>query len=150
MSKISVLQLMRFNHFDTVEDTVTGTRYMVTPEWKLREIAPCVMEDKEFNIGMRLKIISTSVPDETTTYVFPTSKILGMERPIDMLEEDWKEFVDKNSYRVLLKHNSVFDDSSIVEGGVVAEEMVTHRFGFFDTVKNKFIYSDHAKEKDFL
>lgn len=142
---VPTLKLMGYSPFNIVEDTKTGVRYMITREYKLRAVTPRPIEDIEYTFDMMLKPISTVVHEGLNTYTIPTPLILAMEKPIDMLDEDWERFKEEKSYKVHVKHNPTFDSPGGVVGG-----MVTHRFGYFDTEKNKFIYSDHTEEKNIL
>lgn len=143
---------MGYSPLNLIEDTKTGVRYMITREYKLRAVLPGgPIEDIEYTFDMMFKSISTMVHDGLNTYTLPTDKILAMEKPIDMLDEDWERFKDENSLKITLKYNPIFDTAGgVVEGGVAAGGLVRHRLGFFDTEQNKFIYSDHTEKKNIL
>lgn len=142
---VPTLKLMGHSPLNLVEDVKTGKAYMVTREYKLRAVTPGVTEDIDYRFDMELKPIPTVVHEGLNTYTIPTPEFLGMEKPIDMFDEDWKKFKDEKSYKIHVKHNPIFDAPVRAVGG-----LVTHRHGYFDIAKNKIIYSDDTEEKNIL
>jgi len=51
----------------------------------------------------------TDMNEEFKTYRLYDGKIVGIEKPIDMFDDDWERFKDANSSTITFKHNSIFD-----------------------------------------
>lgn len=131
---VPTLKLMGYSPLNLVEDTKTGVQYMITREYKLRAVTPGPIEDIEYTFDMMLKPIATVVHEGLNTYTIPTPMILAMEKPIDMLDEDWERFKEKKSYKVHVKYNPIFDAPVAAANSNVRPALVmeSHRFGFID------------------